>query len=65
MQGRLTGRDLEASIETSCVHCGQKIDLTVSSDLEWEVLSAGADPFVFQPSIDWSKFQARNIIDDY
>lgn len=65
MQGRLLGKDLEVLIETSCVHCEKRIELSVSSDLDCEVLSSGAGPFVFEPSIDWSTFKAPNIIHDY
>lgn len=65
MQGRLTGRDHEVLIETSCAHCERKIELTVSSDLNCRVVTDGAEPYVFEPSVDWSTFKAPNIIDDY
>jgi hypothetical protein len=39
--------------------------MSIDSDLQYRVLSEGADPFVFEPHVDWQSFTAPNIIHDY
>lgn len=39
--------------------------ITVDEHLKWRVKEDGADPHLFLPSIDWPRFSAPNIIDDY
>lgn len=58
-------RKLAARIETSCAHCGRKLDLEVENDLNWSVRQRDASPLLFEPKIDWSRFRAANIIHDY
>ena len=65
VQGRLRGEKLSAEIETSCVHCGQKLHIHLDSEGVWSVSQPGAAPLVFEPEVDWTTFTKPNIIDDY
>jgi len=65
VQGRLRGQQLSVRIETACAHCGQALAMTVDSDKGYEVHSAGANPLVFHPQINWMTFTDPNIIDAY
>jgi hypothetical protein len=37
----------------------------VDEELRWRLLSPGASPLLFEPDIDWNRFRAANIIQDY
>ena len=52
-------------IETVCAHCGRALAMTVDSEMGVEVHSAGAEPLVFHPQINWKTFTDPNIIDAY
>jgi hypothetical protein len=65
VQGHLRNNPLQVKIETTCGHCGEKMELFVDSDLSYRVECGGPNPLVFEPDIDWSKFEDPNIIDGY
>lgn len=65
VQGRLRGGRLEVEATTECAVSGRELRLWISSDMDWSVRTPGADPWVFEPSIDWQGFSAPNIIHDY
>jgi len=65
VQGRLTDRLTRATIETTCGHCGQRMRLTIDSELQYEAELAGSNPMFFEPQIDWSTFSGPNIVHDY
>lgn len=67
VQGGIRKEPLSYEIETECAHCGQPLHLTIDSDLRHQVseASAGAEPLVFQPLIDWATFTEPNIIDAF
>jgi hypothetical protein len=65
VQGRLRGEPLSVDIESSCACCGRALRLTVDSEMVTEVHSKGAEPLVFEPDVDWARFRAPTIIDDY
>ena len=65
VQGRLRGERLSVEIETECVHCGQELHLTLDSELRWSVKENDAKPLLFEPEIDWERFEGANIIHDY
>jgi len=52
-------------VETACAHCGRELHLTLDSELSWSVNEDGADPLLFEPDVDWKRFDKPNIIDDY
>ncbi len=65
VQGRLREERVEVEAVTTCSQTGREIRLLIDSDMNWQVLSAGADPYVFEPHIDWQSFSAPSIIHDY
>ena len=65
VQGRLRDEKLEVSVVTECAMTGRELRMVIDSDLEFQVLTPGADPYVFQPHVDWARFSAPNIIHDY
>ena len=65
MQGRLTDKPTRTTIDTSCGHCGQRMRLTVDSEMHYEAELAGPSPLFFEPQIDWPSFQEPNIIHAY
>jgi hypothetical protein len=65
VQGRLRNESLQVEIATSCAHCGLPMHIVVNEHFEWRVQEPGADPHLFLPTIDWPRFRAPNIIEDY
>jgi hypothetical protein len=39
--------------------------IIVDERLRWRVRERGADPILYEPSVDWLSFRGRNIIGDY
>ena len=62
MQGRLTNRDLEAHISSSCACCGESLELTVGSDLSYRVHNKDATPLISVPFVDLQKLKDPSII---
>jgi hypothetical protein len=65
VQGQLRKEHLKADLATECAHCHAALDLTISSDLRINVRTAGAEPLVFEPEIDWHEFAQPNILAAY
>ena len=65
VQGRLRDEWLEVRVVTECWQTGRELHLVIDSELRTRVLSPGADPYLFEPHIDWSAFSAPSIIHDY
>ncbi len=65
MQGRLRQESFEVEIYTRCACCNREMRLTVNTDLESRVHTAGAIPLVFEPQVDWSTFTDPSIIHRY
>ena len=65
MEGRLREEPLVVEIETSCAHCGAALHLAIDDELRAAVSEPDASPLVFEPSVDWERFTAPNIIHDY
>jgi hypothetical protein len=63
--GQLNGTRLRADIQCSCGQSGRPLRLTVESNLICEVRTAGAEPLLFTPNVNWESFRAPNIINDY
>jgi hypothetical protein len=60
--GRLLNRRLTIDIRSVCGQSNRPLCLTVGSDLSWH---SDTEPLLFVPSVDWERFDAPNIIDDY
>jgi hypothetical protein len=65
VQGRLLDKKLSVRIEINCADTGRGLEITVDSEMGFEVLSEGAEPLVFSPQIDWNTFKQANIIDAF
>jgi len=65
VEGQLRKKRLAVEIETACAHCGRALHLTIGSDLRRKVAERGAQPLVFSPTVDWSRFRKPVIIHDY
>jgi hypothetical protein len=65
VQGRLRNEALSFEVETSCGHCGCPIHFSLDSNLNFQVKSEGANPLVFEPTVEWETFREPNIIDGY
>ncbi len=65
VQGRLRGEQLAVAIETECAHCGERIQITVDSEMHYQVHTRGAKPLIFEPDIDWEGFTEPNILHAY
>lgn len=65
MQGRLRGDRLRVHIDSQCHHCARPLTLEVDDELRWRVLSPGASPLLFEPTMDWPNFHAPSIVHDY
>lgn len=54
-----------ATIRTRCAATGRALTLVVDPDGDVEVLEKGASPLLFEPEIDWERFQKPHILDDF
>ena len=64
MQGQLRKSPLEVEIRSACAHSGETIEIVVDQDLNHRVVK-GRAPLVFEPEIDWDRFEDPTIIDGY
>jgi hypothetical protein len=64
VQGRLRDEKLSVEVETSCAHCGDKMHLTIDSDLKWSV-KEDASPMIFRPDVDFHNLKDPSIIDAF
>ena len=65
VQGQLLNRTLEAEISTLCRCCDRPLQLSVGSDLSYQILSDNAEPVISVPSVDIGKLKDPSIIDDF
>jgi hypothetical protein len=65
VQGRLRNKQLVVKIESECAHCGRGLKIVLDSEMEIRSVSAGAEPMVFQPDVNWAQFDEPNIIHAY
>lgn len=56
---------MSVDIETSCAHCDETLHIELDSRGDFTVREAEADPLLFQPEIDWERFDEPTIIHDY
>lgn len=63
--GRLLHRRLSVDVRSVCGQSGRPLRFTVDSDLSWRTHTDDGEPLLFVPSVDWERFDAPNIIDDY
>lgn len=62
MQGRLTGHDIEAIIDTECAHCSAPMQIELTSALRYRVLTAEAEPVISLPIVNLQRLKEPSII---
>ena len=65
VQGQLRKEHLSFLIETECAHCGQPISIEIDSELKYRVLTAGSEPVIFAPMVDFERLKDPSIIDAF
>jgi hypothetical protein len=65
VQGQLRQEALSFTIETTCAHCGQSIHIEMDGNLNYRVLSKGAEPIVHVPMVDFDTLDDPSIIDAF
>jgi hypothetical protein len=65
VQGKLRDKPISVLVETECAHCGQPIKIEIDGDLNYDVLSEGADPLIFTPMVDFATLEDPSIIDAF
>lgn len=65
VQGRLRNQILRVDIRSKCEHCDEPIHFNLDSQMRYVIHTAGAEPLVFQPHINWDEFSEPNIIHAY
>ena len=65
MQGRLTGQDIEAIVDTECAHCSAPMQVEVSSALRYRIITEGADPLISMPIVNLQGLKDPSIIHQF
>jgi hypothetical protein len=65
VQGRLRNEKISFVIETQCGHCQKPIRLEINSDMNYRVATAGAQPVIYAPMVDFDKLEDPSIIDGF
>jgi hypothetical protein len=65
VQGRLRGKPLYVTVESSCAHCGVPLVLKIDSELVYHVLEGGPEPMLFHPFVDFSTLPEPSIINAF
>ncbi len=65
VEGRLMKKQFWATIETACACCHRRLEIGVDNELHRGVKRPDLDILLFEPDVDWSRFQKPNIIGDY
>jgi hypothetical protein len=58
----LTGRDLNATIDSECAHCARSMQIELTSALAYRVVTVGAEPMISLPLIDLKRLKDPSII---
>jgi hypothetical protein len=65
VQGQLRDKKLSVTIDTECAHCGQPMQITLTSDLDYQVREPDAAPVVYIPIVNFAKLRDPSIIDAF
>ena len=65
VQGQLRKEHLTCQVDTVCAHCNQSIAIEIDSDLHYKISTAGANPLVFAPMVDFDRLEDPSIIDAF
>ena len=64
VQGQLLNKNLTFTLQTECAHCQQPIQIEIGSELDYRVLTEGAQPLVYTPLLDVNQLEP-SIIDGF
>jgi hypothetical protein len=56
---------MAAVIRTRCARSGRRLTLEIDAEGTVAVREKGAAPLLFEPEIDWERFEKRHILDDF
>jgi hypothetical protein len=65
VQGCLRNEAVSAVLRTSCARSRRAITIEVDGLGDYRVREEGAAPLLFEPHVDWERFQKAHIIDDF
>lgn len=65
MQGRLRKQVVSASVQSECAACRAVLEFRIDSEFRWRIETGPPSPLLFEPSIDWTRFRAPTIVNDY
>jgi hypothetical protein len=65
VQGCLRNEPIAATIRTRCARTGRELTLEVDFEGDVEVRGKSASPLLFEPEIDWTRFEKPHILDDF
>jgi hypothetical protein len=58
----LTREDIEATVDTTCVHCAAPIRIGLDSALRYRVLTDAAEPVISLPLVDLRHIKDPSIV---
>jgi hypothetical protein len=64
VQGRLRKARVAAEVVTACAHCGESLRIETDGS-ERASATRGSAPLVFAPLVDFQRWKAKSIIDDF
>jgi hypothetical protein len=65
VEGCLRNEAVSAVLLTSCARSRRPITIEVDGLGDHRVREEGASPLLFEPDVDWERFQKAHIIDDF
>jgi hypothetical protein len=65
VQGCLRNEPLAATIRTRCARTGRELTIDIDADGDIEVREKDASPLLFEPQIEWERFEKPHILDDF
>jgi hypothetical protein len=65
VQGCLRNEPVAATIRTRCARTGRELTMNIDADGDIEVCEKDASPLLFEPQIDWERFEKPHILDDF
>jgi hypothetical protein len=65
VQGCLRNEPVAATIRTRCARTGRELTIDIDADGDIEVREKDASPLLFEPQIDWERFEKPHILDDF
>jgi hypothetical protein len=65
VQGCLRNEPIAATLRTRCARTGRGLTLDVDVEGDVSVREKEASPLLFEPEIDWERFEKPHILDDF